>query len=155
MSLLEDLWQSQQQVLKEEKPVSFYLIELVAVLERTLTFAYTGDARTIATGLMHPFGLQRSLLENGLPTIVSSIEMGKEIAETFAMQPDLWPMTRDHVPAVASKRAILLTYKAYELQVSGPSKFSCTGGWARNHQNVWSAHFDSCQNAQSANRHAL
>jgi hypothetical protein len=87
------------------------------MLERALAMAYTGDARVITKDLMGPFGLKRSLIENGLPSICNFIEFQGEHALGFSHLPTNWPLTKDNRPAFASKRAQTLTYSLNHFQV--------------------------------------
>jgi len=43
--------------------VTPYVIDVVAILEQALAFAYTGDARVTMAQLMTQFGLKWSLIE--------------------------------------------------------------------------------------------
>jgi hypothetical protein len=88
------------------------------MLERALAFAYTGDARVITTQLMTPFGLKRSLIENGLPCIVKALDFDQSLSQYFTHNPAMWPLTDRGEPAIASKRAQTLTYGDDHFMVS-------------------------------------
>jgi hypothetical protein len=105
------MYESQKERIRNEIPVSPYTLEVTGLLERTLAFAYTGDARVITKDLMEPFGLKRSLIEHGLPCILKSLNFNKAISQLFAHNATMWPLTRKtKEPAVSSKRAQMLTY---------------------------------------------
>jgi hypothetical protein len=91
-------------------PVSPYIIEIVAALERALAFAYTGDARVITKDLMGPIGLRKSLVEQGLPAIISGIKLDTSLSMHFVRNAPLWPHGEGGWPATASKRGQTLTY---------------------------------------------
>ena len=81
------------------------------MLERTLAMAYTGDARVITTDLMGPMGLKRSLMELGLPAITSLLNFDRSITKDgFTFKRANCPLDKQNGPAVASKRAQILTY---------------------------------------------
>lgn len=88
------------------------------MLERALAMAYTGDARVITKDLMGPFGLKRSLLELGLPSIIKAINFDKSISSSFSHHPASWPLDLNNNPAIASKRAQILTYGDAHFTVS-------------------------------------
>jgi hypothetical protein len=107
---LEHLWRNNHDQISQQHRISPYVIEITAVLERALAMAYTGDARVIVKGLMEPFCLKRSLLEQGLPSLTKLIRFDQSISEQFAHTPANWPLTSDNEPAVASKRCQVLTF---------------------------------------------
>lgn len=94
----------------ENRPVSPYVIEVAAILERALAMAYTGDARVITRQLMAPFGLLQSLVHYGIPSFVPAISFDSHISTQFHLHPDHWPTDNSGLPAVSSKRAQCLTY---------------------------------------------
>ncbi len=110
MSLLEKLWDAKLLSIRKKATISPYFIEVVAMLERSLAMAYTGDARVITKDLMGPFGLKRSLLELGLPSITKLLTFDKNISQDFAHHPANWPLNKSNEPAVASRHAQTLTY---------------------------------------------
>jgi hypothetical protein len=110
VSALERIWKSQQESIVNKVTISPYIIEVTAMLERALAMAYTGDARVITIGLMGPFGLKRSLVENGLPSIAMNLSFDHGISNQFAIRPANWPVTKYEEPAIASKRTQVLTY---------------------------------------------
>src|ERR1700722_16641045 len=83
VSLLEELWAGQISAIHKRAQISPYVIEVVSMLERALAMAFTGDARVITKDLMGPFGLKRSLLEHGLPSIIKILNFDKSITSTF------------------------------------------------------------------------
>ncbi len=113
---------SQKENIVKKVTISPYIIEVVAMLERALAFAYTGDSRVLTKTLMGPFGLSRSLIELGLPAI-TTIDFNTHLSRHFAHNPALWPLTSSREPAVASKRALSLTYGDDHFYVSIKSHF--------------------------------
>src|ERR1700684_4192268 len=72
-SLLERIWEHFLPIIiKGGKPTP-QVVELCSVLERALAYAHTGNAKVIATSLMRPLWLVKSLLEQGLPTFAPSV----------------------------------------------------------------------------------
>lgn len=94
------------------------------MLECALAFAYTGDSRVLTRTLMRPFGLSRSLIELGLPAI-TAIDFNTHLSQYFAHNPALWPLTSSREPAVASKKALSLTYGDDHFYVSKIRSFLC------------------------------
>ncbi|KAG2353802.1 hypothetical protein BDR07DRAFT_1495656 [Suillus spraguei] len=81
-------------------------VELCSVLERTLAYAHTGNARVLATRLMRPLWLVQSLLEQGLPTFAPCIRTTTAINNPIAISAVDWPTLDNlNVPAIASKRS--------------------------------------------------
>ena len=78
---------SQHDRLNQSIPVTSYTIEIVAMLERALAMAYTGDARVITKALMEPFGLHRSLIELGIPCLISSLNYKSPIGPQLSRNP--------------------------------------------------------------------
>jgi hypothetical protein len=118
VSALEHLWLTNHEQISQQHRISPYIIEVAAVLERALAMAYTGDARVIVKGLMEPFCLKRSLLEQGLPSLSKLIRFDGNISEQFAHTPANWPLTHNNEPAVASQRCQILTFGKHHFLVS-------------------------------------
>jgi hypothetical protein len=95
-------------------------IELCSILERTLAYAHTGNAKVIATSLMRPFWLVPSLLELGLPTLSPKIRISSSSLTTpITVSPADWPTLTDmRVPAISSKRSQILTYSQDHFEVT-------------------------------------
>lgn len=107
---LEKIWEFHQPSLTNTVHISPYVIEISAALERALAMAYTGDARVITSDIMKPFGLQKSLIEHGLPCIAVDLTFDQSLAKNFIINPANWPVNKLGEPAVASKRTQILTY---------------------------------------------
>ena len=108
-SALEKIWKSQQPTIQKRIASSPYIIEVTTMLERALAMAYTGDARVITSRLMKPFGLERSLIEHGLPSITAALTFDLSIAKDMVVNPANWPSNKNQEPAMASKRSQVLT----------------------------------------------
>lgn len=94
-------------------------IEICAVLERSLAFAHTGNAKVLASKLMKPLWLITSLLEQGLPTFNPCVRMSFLPAIPIAVSPANWPtVTSMKAPAIASQRSQVLTYGQQHFEVS-------------------------------------
>lgn len=73
VTLLERLWKEHAVTVAMGRNVSPYAVELCCALERTLAYAYTGNAKVLSKSLLDPLFLSRSLLYHGLPTINTNI----------------------------------------------------------------------------------
>ena len=105
------------------KPCPFRL-ELLASLERVLCFCHTGNTAVFATSLMNGLGLSKGALVDGFPmlnpifkepSILSAMNKG------FNINPRKWPI-KDSYPAIASKRAQVLTYSFSYFMVCDPTR---------------------------------
>jgi hypothetical protein len=126
VSLLERVWtihkddiiaKGKGPMSKKVPSISPYLVEVVAMVERALAMAYTGDARVITKNLMEPFGLKHSLIELGLPSITKAINLNNSLSKSFPHR-EQWPLTASGEPAVASKKSLILTFGNDQYTVS-------------------------------------
>ncbi|KAI9456721.1 hypothetical protein HD554DRAFT_2177974 [Boletus coccyginus] len=113
-TLLESLWQQVQPVLNEPGGayVKPYIVELVAMLERVLNFAHTGNAQVLVRGLMDRAWLSLGCLIDGCPC-VSDDFIGHQSLGTnrIVYHTSHWPVDPStHLPLMASKRVLELTY---------------------------------------------
>ena len=98
---------------------SHTLVELLASLERALCFCHTGNTSVLAATLMHPLGLSKGIIEDGFPVLLRLFEKPTILSATkhgFKIDPQKWPL-KDQYPAVASKRAQILTYSVAHFMV--------------------------------------
>lgn len=110
-SLLEILWDSQQAALQNNQAISPYLVELASVLERTLNVAHTGNVAVIATTLMDPLYVGRSLVDHGSPTFHECLKITQLPKSSVSVPEHRWPRhmeTRE--PFVASRRSQIFNY---------------------------------------------
>ncbi len=87
-------------------------MELLASFERLLCYCHTGNTAVFATSLMHPLGLSRATLIDGFPMLLNPFHhptIFLAAKNGFKIDPSAWPLKHGH-PAVASKRAQVLTY---------------------------------------------
>jgi hypothetical protein len=119
--LIKWLYEKEMKTIEDKARPSPYRLELIAALERTLCFCHTGSTAVLATSLMNPLGLSRGLTKDGFPmllkvfvqpTILNARKHGLEI------DPREWPLKDEH-PAIASRRAQILTYSLEHFMVSG------------------------------------
>ncbi|KAG0692492.1 hypothetical protein DFH29DRAFT_1046484 [Suillus ampliporus] len=116
-SLLERIWEHQQPLMVQKQRPSPQMVELCAMLERALAYAHTGNAKVLASSLMRPFWLIRSLLEQGLPTLAPTVHCEVSGVLPVSVSPADWPtVTCLNLPAIASKRSQILTYGAEHFQ---------------------------------------
>lgn len=118
--LIKKLFENEMKRIKENTTPCPFRLELVAALERILCFCHTGNTAVLATSLMNPLGLSMGVIKDGFPmlhkifrqpTIMSAMKHG------FEINPRKWP-TKDGHPAIASKRAQVLTYSVEHFMVS-------------------------------------
>ena len=96
-----------------------YRLELLASLERVLCFCHTGNAAVFATSLMNPLGLSRGAVADGFPMlwkIFTQPNITFALMYGLVVDPEKWPL-KDGYPAVASKRAQVLTYSIQHFMV--------------------------------------
>jgi hypothetical protein len=91
-------------------------LELVACLERALCYCHTGNASVFATSLMRPLGLSKGAIKDGLPVLLNIFD---NTAKDVCIDPNKWPL-KGHYPAMASKRAQVLTYSTKHYMVRNP-----------------------------------
>lgn len=87
------------------------MVELASVLERTLNVAHTGNVRVIATTLMNPLWVGRSLIDHGTPTFDKCVYMDLASKGGVRIVDTMWPRdqtTRE--PFTASKRSQIFNY---------------------------------------------
>jgi hypothetical protein len=97
-------------------------LEFLACLERLLCFCHTGNTAVLATSLMHPLGLSHGVLKDGFPTLFPIFKhptIHSGLSNGFQIDPCYWPL-KDGYPAVASKRAQVLTYSLQHYPVRIP-----------------------------------
>ena len=100
------------------------LVEIVAVLERALAYAHTGNAKVLSTKVMGPLWLVRSLLRQGLPTLAPQLLLGHSQTYTVSIALGKWPKHDiTGVPFTSSGRAQILTYGQPHYDVSFLSIF--------------------------------
>ncbi|KAG9309436.1 hypothetical protein JVU11DRAFT_10690 [Chiua virens] len=119
--LIDHFWTAWKGHIEDELPVPPFVIESVAMLERTLNFAHTGNAQVLCRGLMGPAFLSLGIVNDGFPCISDnfichgSMAMGKLVVVI-----DGWPVDKKtRRPLTASRRVQQLTfgntyYEAYE-----------------------------------------
>ena len=109
---MEDLYNNQSALIRnKEKPCPLTL-ELLASFERLLCYCHTGNTAVLATSLMHPLGLSRGTLKDGYPTLINPFQHPTVFLasrSSYQINPAAWPL-KDGFPAVASKRAQVLSY---------------------------------------------
>jgi hypothetical protein len=118
--LMKALYQHERSIISNNILPSPFRIELLASLERLLYYCHTGNASVLATSLMHSLGLGRAVIKDGFPMIVRLFEqpmISMAMKQGLHIDARRWPL-KDGYPAVASKRAQVLTYSPSHFQVS-------------------------------------
>ncbi|KAI1784754.1 hypothetical protein LXA43DRAFT_1167648 [Ganoderma leucocontextum] len=83
-------------------------VELIAVLERALNFAYTGAAKVLCQTLMGKLWVGKALQDGFMPVFCRDLKLGRNQEPLIALTK--WPMSKRKQPLVASKRSQVLTY---------------------------------------------
>jgi hypothetical protein len=106
-------------MIKGLKP-SPYIIEFTAALERTLAFAYAGNARVLSRGLMQPMWLSQSLIDVGSPCIAAMyLCEAAPSKRSIQILTHLWPCDRkSQYPQQASKASQIFNYGQEHYSVS-------------------------------------
>lgn len=99
------------------------LVELVALLERTLAYAHTGNAKVLSRGLMRRLWLLTSLLEQGLPVLAPEVKIHLGSTYPVSLYLKYWPTNENGIPLCASTKVQELTYGEQHYQVSFNSLF--------------------------------
>ena len=120
-ALLENFWNRVQTIINTPgKCVSPYVIEIVAMLERVLNFAHTGNAQVLVKKLMDPAWLSLGCLLDGFPCISPNFVEHQSLG-TNSVLPVItkWPINNQtHRALTASKRVQQLTYGDVHYEVS-------------------------------------
>jgi hypothetical protein len=107
-----DRFQKLNMKLEIELAEAFYLLELLAVLERVLAYAFTGSGKVFLRKLMDPLWITKSVLSGYLPALnprIVDIYNGTQNT-TYSIHYAQWPTTITGQPLLASLRTIELTY---------------------------------------------
>jgi hypothetical protein len=96
----------------------FYYLQLIAVLERTLAYAYTGSPRVLHKSSMEPLWILSSLRDNSYPVFNPDIINTRVGNSRFALAFEKWPVNRDGYAVLPAERAATLTYGATYAEVS-------------------------------------
>ncbi|KAG2358122.1 hypothetical protein BDR07DRAFT_1489883 [Suillus spraguei] len=119
-SLLERIWKHQHPWLKHNLKQMPEIIELCSVLERTLAYAHMGNAKVIATSLMRPFWLVQSLLQQGLPTLSTKIQISSSSLTTPITRSQILTYGQNHFEAYKAEFHIMLSINQLAPQLFQP-----------------------------------
>lgn len=118
--LIEVIYKQERQSICEGKLPCHMRLELIASLERILCFCHTGNTAVMATSLMRPLGLSKGALQDGFPMLLplfAQPTINSAMLHSFNIDARKWPL-KDGYPAIASKRAQVLTYSIKYFLVS-------------------------------------
>ncbi|KAH9018519.1 hypothetical protein EDB84DRAFT_1566372 [Lactarius hengduanensis] len=112
--LIDELYKHEMANLRKDETVPCHMrLELLASLERVLCFCHTGNTAVFATSLMHRLGLSKGSIMDGFPMLLMPLFEQRTISSAmehgFKIDARHWPL-KDKYPAIASKRAQVLTY---------------------------------------------
>ena len=116
-------------MISQKKTPSPYVLELIAVIERILSFAHTGNARVLCHELMNRLWVLLGIMYDGSPCLspLVSIQVTeskdarrKRIFEiNVAILQEQWPIRKsDGAPLMASKASIAFHYSKGQADVS-------------------------------------
>lgn len=123
-SIIEHFWDRSKSALAiglaERKPINPFWIENIAMFERLLNFATTGNAQVLLRQLMDRAWLSLGCLTDGFPCISDEfIRHSSFSSDTLILGTNHWPMdAKSRRPHIASKRVQLLTYGQAHYAVS-------------------------------------
>lgn len=120
--LIKQLFKTEMMSIRKNALPCPFRVELIACLERVLCFCHTGSTKAFATTLMGPLCLSKSAIKDGFPmlrNIFLELSVVQASKNGFQVDPRKWPL-KDGYPAVASKRAQVLTYSLSHFMVSFP-----------------------------------
>jgi hypothetical protein len=118
--LIQSIYENEMLSIREDQPPCAFRLELLAALERTLCFCHTGNTAALATSLMNPLGLSRAVVRDGFPMLHKTFTqpaISSAMERGFQVDKRVWPM-KGGFPAIASKRAQILTYSLGHFMVS-------------------------------------
>ena len=119
-TLIKMLYAAEKVTTSVDKNRCPFRLELIASLERTLCFCHTGNTAVLATSLMRPLLLSKSVVKDGFPMLTTVFHQ-KRLCMAFdqglIIDPSKWP-AKDGYPAVASKRSQIVTYSLQHFMVS-------------------------------------
>lgn len=118
-SLLQHFWKTYKPHLKDNYIVDPPVLEMVAMLERALNYAHTGNAKVLTKKLMDRSWLSLSVIKDGMPCISHHfISSGSMSTSLITVKSDKWPVDSVvHCPLTASRRTQLLTWGESHYQV--------------------------------------
>lgn len=94
--------------LKNQVEPDPYLLEVIAIAERALNFAYSGNPKVLARKIMDPMWVSLSLVHTGWPTFYTPLSInGHQISLSAKEYP--YNHTSGY-PLMASSRVIEVTY---------------------------------------------
>lgn len=95
------------------------LVELCSVAERALNYMHTGNASVIATRVMNPLWIGRSIVQDGIPCLNGQMINNNLLFNRVVVSPETWPYdVAKHQPVTSSQRAQVLTYGEAHYKVS-------------------------------------
>ena len=119
-SLIEQIYEQDIRNMRKDKKPCQMRVELIACLERALCYCHTGNASVFATTLMNPLGLSRGAKTDRFPVLMDIFKEPTILGASyngFTIDPHKWPPRGCHPPAMASKRAQVLTYSTKHYMV--------------------------------------
>lgn len=117
-SCLYKLWKKSLKDIDDGRDIDPYRLEFVAMLERTLNFAHTGNARVLTKG-MNDTWLTRSLIADRFPALWKGFHLAGEKMDDPRILSHLWPVNKKtREPYTVSDRAQILSYGEPHFMVS-------------------------------------
>jgi hypothetical protein len=102
-----------------EKRTSPESLELCSVMERSLNYCHTGNARVLASSLMNPLWVSKGLLRDGMPCFGPAVDFGQsDLHDPRIKLPD-WPVNKNSgALALATRKTHSINYDQAQLAVS-------------------------------------
>jgi hypothetical protein len=140
---LKNIWTNHKNDNKDDRMPATSL-ELCSILERTLNYAQTGNAKVLVKLLMSPLWVSRGLLEDGMPVFSPAMDFNLEVAMNATIRLTEWPLNKNSPGlALASWKSFLVNYGQGQLDVSSFSFQGCFCG-ANNHTGLIFRHKYNC-----------
>lgn len=113
VSFIEILYEAEKRVIQQKKYPNTLLVEVCCAAERALNYMHTGNTAVIATSVMNPLWIGRSIVRDGLPCfnpqIVNIVQLSDRSKVVVIARK--WPYDNvKHQPKSCSGRSQILTY---------------------------------------------
>jgi hypothetical protein len=118
---LEVLYEGEKQMMQRRKHPDTLVVEVCSAAERALNYMHTGNTAVIATSVMNPLWIGRSIIKDGLPCFNPDIvnvsqQSGHSKVVVVSRK---WPYDAlKHQPKSCSGKAQMLTYGMEHYNVS-------------------------------------
>jgi hypothetical protein len=127
---LEAIWKQEKGNILKRKAVSPYVVEFTSMLERSLNFSQTGNAKVLTKSIMDQVGLSLGLVRDGMPVLRSGLVIFDKTLEAVVVRDAEWPVNaRKQQPMVASVKSHTINYSLEQYNVSPSGRGTLTLAW--------------------------